>query len=91
MRRRWLTIGLTLAALARADALRIPRFEQAIGPDEWPIASVRGVGGSLLYFVDAATREAMWTHEFPHPIESPDAAAMLTGVDHMSALLTLCI
>ncbi|MEN9717844.1 MAG: hypothetical protein RIQ99_722 [Pseudomonadota bacterium] len=81
-------IGLAVAdvpgALARADALRVPRFEQAIAPDEWPIPSVRGVGGSLLYLIDAATREAMWAHEFPHPLEPADPAPKLTGIDHVA-------
>lgn len=80
-------IGLAMddvpAALARADALKIPLFEQAVGPDEWPIPSVRGVGGSLLYFVDAASREAMWAHEFPHLLENP-ATAQLTAIDHVA-------
>lgn len=70
-------------ALARADLLRIPRFEQAVAPDEWPIPSVRGVGGSLLYFVDAATRDAMWAHEFPHPLEEP-GPALLRSIDHVA-------
>lgn len=72
------------AALARADLLRIPRFEQAIGPDEWPIPSVRGIGGSLIYFVDEASRAAMWSHEFPHPLEAPDGEPVLTGIDHIA-------
>jgi 4-hydroxyphenylpyruvate dioxygenase len=80
-------IGLAVpdvgAALARADALRIPRFEQAIAPDEWPIPGVRGVGGSLLYFVDASSREAMWAHEFPHPLE-PEAEPRLRAIDHVA-------
>jgi 4-hydroxyphenylpyruvate dioxygenase len=80
-------IGLAMddvpGALARADALKVPRFEQAIGPDEWPIPSVRGVGGSLLYFVDAATRDAMWAHEFPDALK-PAAPVQLTGIDHVA-------
>ncbi|MFM5906524.1 MAG: bifunctional sugar phosphate isomerase/epimerase/4-hydroxyphenylpyruvate dioxygenase family protein [Novosphingobium sp.] len=80
-------IGLAMddvpGALARADALQVPRFEQAIGPDEWPIPSVRGVGGSLLYFVDAASRDSMWTHEFPNRLEPP-APAHLTAIDHVA-------
>jgi 4-hydroxyphenylpyruvate dioxygenase len=72
------------AALARADTLRIPRFEQASAPDEWPIPSVRGVGGSLIYFVEAATREAMWRHEFPETLEPADEAGLLTGIDHIA-------
>jgi len=81
-------IGLAVAdvpaALARADFLRVPRFEQAVAPDEWPVPSVRGVGGSLLYFVDAATRDAMWAHEFPHALEPAPEAALLTAVDHIA-------
>lgn len=81
-------IGIALddvpGALARADFLRIPRFEQAIAPDEWPIASVRGVGGSLIYLVDAATRDAMWAHEFPHALETPGPEPLLTGFDHVA-------
>lgn len=80
-------IGLAMddvpGALARADALKVPRFEQAIGPDEWPIPSVRGVGGSLLYFVDAATRDAMWAHEFPIALE-PAVPGQLSGIDHVA-------
>ncbi len=81
-------IGLAVpdvrAALARADALRIPRFEQGLAPDEWPIPSVRAVGGSLLYFVEEATREAMWAHEFPHPLETHLSDPVLEAVDHVA-------
>ncbi len=80
-------IGLVLdnvpGALARADALRMPRFEQAVGPNEWPIPSVRGIGGSLLYFVDAASRDAMWAHEFPVPLEA-EAPPLLSRIDHIA-------
>lgn len=80
-------IGLSVpdvpAALARADFLRIARFEQAAGPDEWPIPSVRGVGGSLIYLVDQRTRAAMWAHEFPHPLE-PAGPASVGAVDHIA-------
>lgn len=81
-------IGVTVpdvsGALARAEALRIARFEQAIAPDEWPIPNVRAVGGSLLYFVDGATADAMWAHEFPYPLETPARARLLTAVDHVA-------
>ncbi|MEO0031735.1 MAG: hypothetical protein RIS94_1493 [Pseudomonadota bacterium] len=80
-------IGLAVAdvpaALARADFLHVPRFEQAVGPDEWPIPSVRGVGGSLVYLVDAATRDAMWAHEFPHPLEA-SVEPVVTAIDHVA-------
>jgi len=72
------------AALARADAMHITRFEQAIAPGEWPIPSVRGVGGSLLYFVETASAAAMWAHEFPHPLEPAEGAGHVTGIDHIA-------
>jgi 4-hydroxyphenylpyruvate dioxygenase len=71
------------AAMARAELLRIGRFEQAAAPDEWPIPCVRGIGGSLLYFVDQASRDAMWAHEFPHPLE-PVPPASLSRIDHVA-------
>ncbi|MDE2302333.1 MAG: sugar phosphate isomerase/epimerase and 4-hydroxyphenylpyruvate domain-containing protein [Sphingomonadales bacterium] len=80
-------IGLTVAdvpaVLARAEALAIPRFTQAIAADEWPIPSLTGVGGSLLYLVDAASEPAMWAHEFPQAIED-SAPGALTVVDHIA-------
>ncbi|MES2700559.1 MAG: TIM barrel protein, partial [Pseudomonadota bacterium] len=81
-------IGLAVpdqqAALDRAEALDIPRFEQATGPGEWNIPSLRGVGGSLLYLVDAATRDAMWADEFPLPVPGATPRADLTRVDHIA-------
>jgi len=80
-------IGLAVpdvpVALARAEVMRVDRYVQALAPDEWPISSVRGVGGSLIYFVDAATSQAMWAHEFPHALE-PDGDALLTVIDHVA-------
>lgn len=80
-------IGLTVddpaTVLARADALRIARFGQPIAPGEWPIPSLRGVGGSLLYLVETATRAAMWHHEFPIALE-PAGPARLNAIDHIA-------
>ena len=42
------------AALARAEALRIAAFRQPVGPGELDIPAIRGLGGSLIYFTDAA-------------------------------------
>jgi 4-hydroxyphenylpyruvate dioxygenase len=62
-------IGLRVSgvpdAIERAHALGIQKFDQAVGPDEMQIPSVRGVGGSLIYFVEDGTQDAMWEHEFP--------------------------
>lgn len=73
------------AAIARAQSLDIQRFAQPIAPDEWQIPALRGVGGSLLYLVDAATRDAMWADEFPHPVEgAAQPRADLTRIDHVA-------
>ena len=81
-------IGLAVpdqqAALARAQALDIPQFAQSVGPDEWEIPSLRGVGGSLLYLVDEASRPDMWAHEFPHAIHPAPAQPLLTRIDHIA-------
>ena len=81
-------IGLTVndqqGALARAEALAIPRFAQATGPDEWEIPSLRAVGGSLLYLVDADSRETMWADEFPGVIACATPGVGLTHIDHIA-------
>ena len=81
-------IGLAVAdqqaALARAAALDIPRFAQAVGPDEWEIPSLRAVGGSLLYLVDNASRAAMWAEEFPLALTGPAPRSDLVRIDHVA-------
>jgi 4-hydroxyphenylpyruvate dioxygenase len=77
------------AVLDRAAALDVPRFEQPVGPDEWAIPAVRGIGGSLLYLVDEASRAAMWQDEFPLPGEGPLPGVALSGaglirIDHVA-------
>ncbi|WP_144097597.1 bifunctional sugar phosphate isomerase/epimerase/4-hydroxyphenylpyruvate dioxygenase family protein [Croceicoccus sediminis] len=72
------------AALDRAQALGIERFEQAAAPDEWDIPSLRGLGGSLLYLVDAAQSAAMWEQEFPDLKEPENASPLLTRIDHVA-------
>ncbi|MBU6167053.1 MAG: sugar phosphate isomerase/epimerase and 4-hydroxyphenylpyruvate domain-containing protein [Alphaproteobacteria bacterium] len=83
------------AALARAQALGVPRFEQAVGPDELDIAGVRGVGGSLLHFIADGAEAAVWAHEFPQPISQPAAGQSaqgqslgLTAIDHVAQTMT---
>jgi 4-hydroxyphenylpyruvate dioxygenase len=80
-------IGLAIddqqAALDRADRLAIPRHAQQIAPEEWEIPSVRAVGGSLIYLVDATTSDAMWAAEFPHQLETLGNGT-LSRVDHIA-------
>jgi len=72
------------AALDRAQALFDTPFRQAVGPGELQIPSVRGLGGSLIYFIDPKTDLArVWDIEFK-PVADSQPEAGLTGVDHIS-------
>ncbi len=73
------------AALDRARALGIPEFSQAIGPDEMEIPCVRGVGGSLIYFIEDGTETQVWAHEFPVTLEAARPASLgLSHIDHIA-------
>jgi 4-hydroxyphenylpyruvate dioxygenase len=73
------------AALLRAEALGIQRFEQSVGPDEMQIPSVRGVGGSLIYFIEDGTEPDVWAHEFPTNLgERSSHPIGLNRVDHIA-------
>jgi 4-hydroxyphenylpyruvate dioxygenase len=82
-------IGLSVVgvegALKRAKALSIDQFSQSVGPGEMQIPSVRGVGGSLIYFIEAGSEEAVWAQEFV-PIEGdvPRQNIGLTRIDHIA-------
>jgi 4-hydroxyphenylpyruvate dioxygenase len=74
------------STLDRAEKLRDTPFRQAVGPGELEIPAVRGLGGSLLYFVDPQSRLGrLWDIDFRAP-EQPIAAgdAGLTAIDHIS-------
>jgi 4-hydroxyphenylpyruvate dioxygenase len=82
-------IGLSVddvnAAMARAANLAIPQFTQAVGPDEMQIPSVRGVGGSLVYFVENGKEAQVWANEFV-PV-TPATCAHCIGlecIDHIA-------
>jgi 4-hydroxyphenylpyruvate dioxygenase len=83
-------IGLKVKSAAetldRAERLHDTPFRQKVGPGELEIPAVRGVGGSLLYFLDPSSELAkVWDVEFePATIASLDAPAGLTVVDHIS-------
>ncbi len=73
------------AALERARELQIGSFSQPVGPGEFEIPAVRGVGGSLIYFVADADVDSIWKTEFeplPHAAPLPDAG--LRWVDHFA-------
>lgn len=71
------------AVLARADALDVARFEQPVAPGEWAIPCLRGIGGSLLYLVDSATRDTMWADEFPDALAGTQRQDLIR-IDHVA-------
>jgi len=72
--------------LDRAQRLLDQPFRQAVGPGELEIPAVRGVGGSLLYFIDPKSDLArVWDVEFePTREDAKQSGAGLTNVDHIS-------
>jgi 4-hydroxyphenylpyruvate dioxygenase len=74
------------ATLDRAEKLHDTPFRQKVGPGELEIPAVRGIGGSLLYFVDSESPLGkVWDVEFV-PIHAAGKSndAGLTTVDHIS-------
>ena len=74
------------ATLERAVRLLDQPFGQAVGPGELDIPAVRGLGGSLLYFVDEKSGlNRHWDADFtPVANGGPPGDARLTGFDHLS-------
>jgi 4-hydroxyphenylpyruvate dioxygenase len=79
-----LRVSGVAAAMQRAGALGVQKFEQSVGPDEMQIPSVRGVGGSLIYFVEDGTEAGMWDHEFPQNLGELAAGIGLSHIDHIA-------
>jgi 4-hydroxyphenylpyruvate dioxygenase len=81
-------IGVRVAdpseALERARRLQISSFSQPVGPGEFEIPAVRGVGGSLIYFVADADVDAIWRTEFEPLPDAPRPDAGLRRVDHFA-------
>ncbi|WP_029619741.1 bifunctional sugar phosphate isomerase/epimerase/4-hydroxyphenylpyruvate dioxygenase family protein [Pseudorhizobium marinum] len=74
------------AAMARAVALGAEPFSQPVGPGELDVPAIRGVGGALIYLVDAkSSLGRIWEIDF-QPAEddaAPQSAALL-AVDHVA-------
>jgi 4-hydroxyphenylpyruvate dioxygenase len=74
------------ACVDRATALLDEPFRQPVGPGELDIPAVRGVGGSLLYFVDRKSGlDRLWDVDF-EPVQGsePATSAGLVAIDHLS-------
>jgi 4-hydroxyphenylpyruvate dioxygenase len=79
-----LKVESAAATFERATKLLDQPFQQPVGPEELQIPAVRGVGGSLLYFLDQSSDLArVWDIEFV-PGEGEVDGIGLTGIDHVS-------
>ncbi|MGR3590415.1 MAG: bifunctional sugar phosphate isomerase/epimerase/4-hydroxyphenylpyruvate dioxygenase family protein [Limimaricola soesokkakensis] len=81
-------IGVSNAAAtqARAEALGANPFHQPVGPGETDIPAIRGVGGSVMHFIDETSDLAgVWERDFVPVSEDIDlAGAGLTRIDHLA-------
>ncbi|BAM88022.1 4-hydroxyphenylpyruvate dioxygenase [Bradyrhizobium oligotrophicum S58] len=67
-------------AMARAQALKTRTFVQPVGPGELEIPAIHGVGGSLLYFLDAKGKN--WDVDF-EAVAGDEGNDRLVAVDHI--------
>jgi 4-hydroxyphenylpyruvate dioxygenase len=79
-----LKVDSAAATLDRAQMLRDTPFRQSVGPGELEIPAVRGLGGSLLYFVDRGELGRLWDVDFVAAKEPATRGAGLTVIDHIS-------
>jgi 4-hydroxyphenylpyruvate dioxygenase len=78
-----LRVGDAAEALRRAAALRVPTFHQPVGPGEFDIPAIRGLGGSLIYFMDRGSDLArVWEIEF-EPLTDPSPGP-IARIDHIA-------
>lgn len=71
------------ATVERARALGVEPFEQPVGAGELTIPAIRGVGGSVIYFLDSSDDLGqVWDIDFKQ-VEGDKPGAGLTTVDHI--------
>jgi len=86
-------IGLNVSSakdtVARAKALGADPFTQSHGPAQLDIPAIRGLGGSVLHFLDTDSDLArVWDVEFQTSDVSPDTSVGLTRIDHIAQTMT---
>lgn len=82
-------IGLRVAnaqvAISRAETMLAAGFKQPVLTGELEIPAARGVGGSLLYFLDRVSRLGdVWNVEFDKFDDDDSGGTGLSSVDHLS-------
>jgi 4-hydroxyphenylpyruvate dioxygenase len=73
------------ATVQRARALGAELFEQRPGPGELAIPAIRGLGGSVVYFIDSHSElDLVWETEFSDVADpSTSLTVGLTSIDHI--------
>ncbi len=80
-----LSVENVTTALQRAQKLQIGEFSQPIGPGEMHMPCIYGVGGSLLYLMEAGSESETWDTDFQAIRDgSPHHGAGLLRVDHIA-------
>lgn len=86
-------IGLKVASapdtVSRATALGADTFAQPLSPGQLEIPAIRGLGGSILHFLDGSqdlTR--VWEQEFTAERVETNETVGLTRVDHIAQTMT---
>ena len=84
-----LKVGDARGTVERAVSLLDDPFLQAPGPGELEIPAVRGLGGSLLYFVDAVSGlDRLWEVDFAPTGETAEGVGGLGTIDHVAQTMT---
>jgi 4-hydroxyphenylpyruvate dioxygenase len=76
-----LEVDNVASMMNRAEGLQATIFRQAVGPGEMTIPAIRGVGGSLLYFLEPASPN--WDIDFV-TVDGEYRAGLLHHIDHIS-------
>ena len=77
-------------ALARAEALLCPRWQERVGAGEQRIPAVRTPDGSLIYLIDREQAGANWRDDFrpiPSPEQDPETDSDSLDIDHLAEAL----
>ncbi|MCA0963157.1 bifunctional sugar phosphate isomerase/epimerase/4-hydroxyphenylpyruvate dioxygenase family protein [Salipiger bermudensis] len=86
-------IGLQVSSAAdtvtRAKALGSTPFSQPTGPGELAIPAIRGLGGSVLHFIDAGSGlDSVWDVEFARTDTAPSDGAGILHIDHLAQTMS---
>ncbi|KUP92642.1 bifunctional sugar phosphate isomerase/epimerase/4-hydroxyphenylpyruvate dioxygenase family protein [Tritonibacter horizontis] len=86
-------VGLSVRSaadtVARAQALGAHPFGQPLGPGELDIPAIRGLGGSVLHFLEPEPEGAqVWDVEFVTDAAPQTAEAGLTRIDHLAQTMS---